>query len=221
MLEEKLIEMTREAGLRVVGAGRTDAGVHALGQVAAFRTQTRIPTLGFLRGLNSLLPRDIAILACDEVAPDFDPRRSARGKLYRYRILNRPARSALRGRFVWHLPAPPLSVAAMAAAAAPLYGRHDFAAFRAADCERQTTIRTLSRLDVAPHGDEIVIDVAGDAFLKNMVRIIVGTLVAAGRGELSPADVARIRDQRDRTRAGMTAPAHGLYLVEVFYEPAL
>jgi tRNA pseudouridine38-40 synthase len=219
-LEDTLIEMTKEAELHVIGAGRTDAGVHALGQAVTFVTGSRIPTYGFLRGLNTLLPADISVRSVEEKAPDFDARRSAEGKHYRYRILNQPPRSALRDRYVWHIPAPPLDVARMHAAAAPLRGKQDFASFRAADCERRTTVRELHRLDVTRVGDEIVVDVEGTAFLKNMVRIIVGTLCGAGRGELSPEDMAAIRDARDRTRAGMTAPPHGLYLVEVFYEQA-
>jgi tRNA pseudouridine38-40 synthase len=216
-VEERLQQMTQEPTLLLRGAGRTDAGVHALGQVASFVTRARIPTHGFLRGLNSLLPRDVSVRECREVPAGFDARRSARGKHYRYRILNRQARSALRDRFVWHIPAPVLDHEAMQAAAAPLRGRNDFAAFRAADCERKTTVRTLLRLEVTRADDEIVIDVEGDAFLKNMVRIIAGTLTAAGRHELDAAQVASVRDARDRTRAGMTAPARGLCLVAVHY----
>jgi tRNA pseudouridine38-40 synthase len=217
-LEERLVQMTGQPDLRVTGAGRTDAGVHALGQVASFRTPSRIPTHGFLRGLNTLLPGDVSVLSCEEAPADFDARFSARGKHYRYRILSRPARSALRDRYLWHLPGRrPLDVELMQAAAAPLRGRQDFAAFRAADCERRTTVREVTRLDVVRQGDEIVVDVEGTAFLKNMVRIIVGTLVRAGRGELDEAGVARIREGRDRSAAGMTAPAHGLYLARVFY----
>ena len=223
-LEEALRQMTGEPELTVRGAGRTDAGVHALGQVASFGTASRIATYGFLRGLNTLLPDDIAVLACAEAPPDFDARKSARAKRYRYRILNRPARSAVRGRYVWHIPSPALDLERMRLAAAPLRGRHDFAAFRAADCERRTTVREIHNLELArADDDEIVIEVTGDAFLKNMVRIMVGTLVAAGRGALEPPEVAAIRDGRDRTRAGMTAPAQGLCLVEVLFdrEPAV
>lgn len=215
-LEDRLREMTREPELRVRGAGRTDAGVHALGQVASFRTAARIPVIGFFRGVNSLLPRDIGIVAAEEVGDDFDARRSARGKLYRYRILNAPTRSPLRDRFVWHVRRP-LDAARMQAAAAPLVGEHDFRAFRAADCERVSTVRHLWRVDVLPRGDEIVVEVEGNAFLKHMVRVLVGTLAAAGRGELGPDDVARIRDAGDRTRAGVTAPPQGLTLVRVDY----
>src|SRR6185436_5768074 len=127
--------------------------------------------------------------AAAETDADFDARRSARGKLYRYSIWNADSRSARRARFTWHLPRP-LDVAAMRAAALPLVGRHDFAAFRAADCERKTTVRTLRRLDVTRSGDLVDIDVEADAFLKNMVRILAGTLAEAGLGKLSPADVA-------------------------------
>lgn len=215
-LEETLREMTKE-DLRVTGAGRTDAGVHALGQVASVRTESRIPLHGFLRGLNTLLPGDISVLSVEDAPPDFDARRSARGKHYRYRILNRPARAALRERFVWHIPGPILDVSRMQAACEPLRGRHDFAAFRSADCERLTTVRELSRLEVHHVADELHVDVEGTAFLHNMVRIIVGTLVRAGRGDLDAEGVAAIRDAGDRTRAGMTAPAHGLYLARVDY----
>jgi tRNA pseudouridine38-40 synthase len=216
-LEDKLREMTCEPDLKVTGAGRTDAGVHALGQVASCETNAQIPLYGFLRGLNTKLPGDISVLSVEDAAPDFNARFRARSKLYRYRILNRPARSAMRERFVWHVPAPPLDLERMQAAAAPLRGRHDFAAFRSADCERQTTERNLARVDVLRMDDEIAIEVEGDAFLHNMVRIIAGTLVRAGRGDMDAQGVQAILDARDRTLAGMTAPAHGLCLVKVFY----
>jgi len=215
-LEDRLREMTREPELFLRGAGRTDAGVHALGQVASFKTEARIPAEGFRKGVTALLPRDIAVVSAEDVPADFDARFSARGKLYRYRILAAPSRAPLRDRFVWHV-RHPLDVGAMRAAAAHLVGRRDFAAFRASDCERRTTVRTLDRVDVFAEADEITIEVEGDAFLKNMVRILSGTLVAAGRGDLTPEDVARIRDQGDRTKAGMTAPARGLTLVFVRY----
>jgi tRNA pseudouridine38-40 synthase len=216
-LEEKLREMTLEPELKVTGAGRTDAGVHALGQVASCETQSQIPLYGFLRGLNTKLPGDISVLSVEDAAPDFNARFRARSKLYRYRILNRPARSAMRERFVWHVPAPALDLERMQAAAEPLRGRHDFAAFRSADCERQTTERNLARVDVTRPDDEIIVEVEGDAFLHNMVRIIAGTLVLAGRGDLDAAGVREILESRDRTLAGMTAPAHGLCLMRVFY----
>jgi len=214
-IERRLRAMTSEP-TRLRGAGRTDAGVHAAGQVANFYTESRIPPLGFLRGANALLPRDAAILDAAEVEPSFDARRDARGKHYRYRIWNHEVRSALRERYAWWV-RPALDVQRMAAAASVLLGTHDFAGFRAADCERTNTVRQLRHCEVSRDGDEIRIDVEATAFLKNMVRIIVGTLVAAGRGKLSAADVRHVLEAKDRTAAGMTAPPQGLTLVEVFY----
>jgi tRNA pseudouridine38-40 synthase len=199
------------------GAGRTDAGVHALGQVAHFDANARIPTHGYQRGLNAVLPRSIAILSVAEAAPDFDARFSARGKLYRYAIWNTPTRSPLRDRYVWHLRRP-LDVARMNEAAQTLVGRHDFAAFRAADCERRTTERTLTRLAVTRADDLVTIEVEADAFLKNMVRIIVGTLAEVGFAKRPVSDMQRLLDGRDRRQSGITAPAQGLTLVRVDYE---
>jgi tRNA pseudouridine38-40 synthase len=214
-LEDALAQMTG-APVVVRGAGRTDAGVHALGQVAHFDTATTIPLVGFRRGLNQLLPRSIAVVAAADAPPDFDARRSARGKLYRYSIWNADSRSARLARFSWHVPRL-LDVAAMRAAAWPLLGRHDFAAFRAADCERPTTTRTLRRLDVTRSGHLVEIDVEADAFLKNMVRILTGTLAEAGLAKLSADDVAGTLASRDRQLSGPTAPPWGLTLVRVHY----
>jgi tRNA pseudouridine38-40 synthase len=214
-LERAIARMTGVV-TAVRGAGRTDAGVHALGQVAHFDTDSTIPLIGFRRGLNALLPRAIAVVALDEAAADFDARFSARGKLYRYEIWNADSRSPLRDRFVWHL-RQPLDRARMRQAAASLVGRHDFLAFRAADCERATTVRTVTRLDVLDEGARIAIEIEANAFLKNMVRIVTGTLVAVGRGRISPERVAEILAARDRQHAGPTAPPQGLVLVHVDY----
>lgn len=214
-LEEALERMIgRRVPIR--GAGRTDAGVHADGQVASAQVESAIPASGFLRGLNTYLPPDVAVLAVDDAAEGFDARRSARGKLYRYLIWNHVTRSPRRRRDAWHLRAP-LDVHAMRAAAAVLIGRHDFRAFRAADCERTNTVRELRAFDVWRQGALVTCEVEGTAFLKNMVRIMVGTLVAAGRGELDGAGVRALLDGGDRTAAGVTAPAHGLTLVRVTY----
>jgi tRNA pseudouridine38-40 synthase len=214
-IEDALKEMTGVPTF-VRGAGRTDAGVHAAGQVGHFDTEATIPMHGFRRGLNAMMPRAIAITSCEEAAAGFDARFSARGKLYRYRIWNADSRDPLSDRYAWHV-ARPLDAHAMQEAALALVGRHDFSSFRAADCERRTTERTLHRLAIDRHGDQIAIEVEGDAFLKNMVRIISGTLVEAGHGKRSPAEVAALLAWKDRTRAGVTAPAHGLTLVRVDY----
>jgi tRNA pseudouridine38-40 synthase len=214
-IEDALADMLG-APTTIRGAGRTDAGVHAAGQVAHFDGNPRIPLHGYQRGLNAVLPRAIAILSVVEAADDFDARFSARGKLYRYSIWTGPTRSPLRDRYVWHLKRG-LDAERMQQAAQTLVGRHDFAAFRASDCERRTTERTLTRLDVRRDGDLVTIEVEADAFLKNMVRILTGTLCEVGFGKRPAHDVQRILDGRDRRQAGVTAPPQGLTLVRVDY----
>jgi tRNA pseudouridine38-40 synthase len=214
-LEEALQKMTG-AQVRVTGAGRTDAGVHAEGQVVSVKVRARIPVAGFLRGLNSHLPPDIAVRDLADVPPTFDARRSARGKTYRYLIWNHLTRSPLRGRSAWHFRAP-LDSHAMREAATAFIGEHDFRAFRASDCDRKSTVRLIRAFEVDRHGALITCEVDGTAFLKNMVRIMVGTLVAAGQGELDAEGIRRLLAAGDRTQSGMTAPAHGLTLVRVHY----
>jgi tRNA pseudouridine38-40 synthase len=215
-IEDALATMTG-APTAIRGAGRTDAGVHALGQVAHFDSDANIPPHGYARGLNSILPRTIAIRDVQPAAPDFDARFSAHQKLYRYSIWTAESRSPLRDRYVWHLRRK-LAVDEMQRAADALVGKHDFAAFRAADCERKTTVRTVARLAIArPENELVTVEVEADAFLKNMVRIIVGTLVEVGYGKRGADDVQRILDGRDRRAAGVTAPAQGLVLVHVDY----
>lgn len=217
-VEDTLAGMVRTR-VHVQGASRTDAGVHALGQVAHFHTDSTIPVHGFRRGLNSLLPPAIAVVACEEARPGFHARFDARGKHYRYSVLSRPERSPLLRHRAWHRRAP-LDLDAMRQAAAHMLGEKDFAAFRAAGCTANTTTRRVTSVTITEAEPALVhIDVHGNAFLRNMVRIMAGTLVAVGEGRLSPDDVTTIIDSRDRTRAGSTAPAHGLTLVRVFYEP--
>jgi tRNA pseudouridine38-40 synthase len=196
------------------GAGRTDAGVHARGQVATFSTASQIPVLGFLRGLNTALPRTIAISAVDEAPADFDARRWAIGKHYIYRIWNREARAALLDRTAWHVHTR-LDHDAMHAAAQALLGEHDFSAFRAVDCDAKQPVRTLHRVDVSRDGHLITIDVEGTAFLRNMVRIIVGSLEDIGRGRRR--ELATALASRDRAQSGRTAPPKGLCLERVIY----
>ena len=221
-IEDALAQMT--GGLtRIRGAGRTDAGVHALGQVAHFDTEAHIPLHGFQRGLNTLLPRSISIRNVEEVTDDFDARFSAQGKLYRYQIWNSPSRSPLSDRFVWHVPQA-LDFGAMRAAAHLLQGQHEFDSFRASDCERKTTRRNLFRLAVvqpeAPQAEPLVwVEAEADAFLKNMVRVLVGTLVEVGKNRRDPESMTGLLAARDRRLAGITAPPHGLTLVRVHYAP--
>jgi tRNA pseudouridine38-40 synthase len=214
-LEDAIREMTGEV-VFVRGAGRTDAGVHAAGQVASFPLAARIPTGGLLRGLNTILPPDVALLDVAEAAGDFDARFSARGKVYRYQVWNAFVRSPRHVRTCWHVRSV-LDMAAVRAAAASLVGEHDFRAFRASDCERRTTRRIVRRLDVDRQGALVAFEIEATAFLKNMVRILVGTLVDVGRGRLSPDTIHRMLETGDRTVGGITAPPQGLTLVRVNY----
>jgi tRNA pseudouridine38-40 synthase len=204
--------------LRVTGAGRTDAGVHARGQVASLRAPRELPLKAWTAGLNALLPADLACVRA-EIAPEgFDARRWARGKRYVYAILQTPVRSPLERRRAWEIRRP-LDVEAMRRAAVALLGKRDFSTFRAANCPARTTVREIRRLDIRQSGPRIELVVEATAFLKHMVRNIVGTLVEVGHGRREAGSLAALLEARDRTRAGPTAPAHGLFLDEVFYLP--
>ncbi len=216
-LEDALARMTG-APTPVVGASRTDAGVHALGQVASFETSTSIPCDGFRMGLNSILPPAIAVVAADEAPPGFHPRFSATGKHYRYTVLTRSSRSPLLRNRAWHRPGLVLDLGAMRETASYLVGERDFSALRAAGCTARTTVRRLDEIAISePEPHRLELDVRGNAFLRNMVRILVGTLVEVGEGRFTPGQVVEIVKSGDRTRAGQTAPAQGLCLVEVLY----
>ena len=233
------IQAAVEAALRplegrsvtVHGAGRTDAGVHALGQVASVRLAHPLAPPALVRALNARLPPDVRALHAEQVADRFHARFDARGKVYRYRLAAGPVANPLDRRYVWHLPQP-VDRAAMQAAGALLRGRHDFAAFQTAAGERGpgSTERTIADLRVvtepgpawsAPAGERcggiIGVEVQGDGFLRHMVRAIVGTLVEVGRARRSVADVAAALASGKRARAGPTAPARGLFLVRVDY----
>jgi tRNA pseudouridine38-40 synthase len=221
---QRTIQETLEAAIRemvgetvfVRGAGRTDAGVHADGQVATFDLEANVPPHGLLRGLNSILPADLAIVDVAEAAPDFDARFSARGKIYRYTVWNHFVRSPRLARTSWHV-RQPLDTDAIRRSAAVLIGEHDFQAFRASDCDRKTTSRIVRRLEVERQGPLMTIDVEATAFLKNMVRIFVGTLVDIGRGRIGEDAPARMLANGDRSMGGMTAPPGGLTLLRVIY----
>ena len=201
----------------VRGSGRTDAGVHAEGQVASIETDTDLDPQSLQRALNGVLPRDIAVLRLEAASPDFDPRRQARSKLYRYCLWNGPQRSPLRSARALYVPQP-LELPRMQEAARHLVGSHDFASFQAAGSGVEDTVRTLSRVDVTGEARaEIRLEVEGSGFLRHMVRNIAGTLLEVGRGRREPGDLPALMAARDRTQAGPTAPAHGLTLVRVDY----
>ena len=207
----------------VHGAGRTDAGVHALGQVASVEVTFAHDAGMLARALNAQLPEDVRVLAVEDAAPGFHARFDARSKTYRYCIGNGPVASPFERAFVWHVPQP-LDLDAMRQAAACLLGRHDFSAFRSIGTEVPDAVRTLHAsaiVETAGAGDGgrlLTYEVTGDGFLRHMVRAIVGTLVEVGRGWRDPAQMDALLQSRDRARAGATAPPHGLFLVRVVYD---
>ena len=216
-LEDAVFALTGERTV-VTGAGRTDAGVHALGQVAHVDLASEKPAETVRSAINfHLKPHPIVVTEAEIAPADFHARFSATARRYRYLILNRRAPAALDRGHVWHVPVA-LDVAAMAEAAALLVGHHDFNSFRSTSCQAKSSMKTLDRLDVERIGEQIRIDVGARSFLHNQVRILVGTLQLVGRGQWSRRDVAEALAARDRTRAGPTAPPHGLCLTEVRYE---
>ncbi len=216
VIQKKIEVMTRHP-VRLTASGRTDAGVHALGQVASFATSAQIPTEGFRRGLNSLLPPDIIIKSAEEVAGDFHPQFGARKKIYLYRILNCELPSAIQRNHSWHIPEF-LDVPAMEHAAQHLVGRHDFSSFQAADPDGADPVREVFQADCRrEEGNFLSFTIAADGFLKHMVRNIVGTLVDVGKGKISGEEFRWILGARDRRQAGLTAPPQGLFLMEVRY----
>jgi tRNA pseudouridine38-40 synthase len=216
----------------VDGAGRTDAGVHALGQVASAHLQGGHDAASLLRGINATLPPDVRVVEVQEAADDFHARFSARGKTYRYAIRNAPGVSPFEHPYVWHVPES-LNIDAMAAAAAQFIGTHDFSAFRSAGSDVKDAIRTVTKSVVIPNPEPttnyqppttnwqsglLFYEVSATGFLRHMVRAIVGTLVEVGRGWRSPDSIATLLRDRRRADAGATAPPHGLFLVSVTYD---
>jgi len=214
-LERALASVAQEE-IRIVGAGRTDAGVHALGQVISFRTGWDRSLAVLQRALNAVLPRDIAIREMEETPPDFHARYSAVSREYRYTILNRPVRSPLAERFAYHF-ATPLAVEPMAEACGHLVGRHDFASFGQPMKEDGSTVRTIHRARCWREGDYVYVDIVADAFLRRMVRRIVGGLLEVGTGRLSSEEFREIFLARNPSLIKVMAPPRGLCLVKVNY----
>lgn len=216
VLETTIARLSGEA-CRVHGAGRTDAGVHATGQVAHLESDWRVPADKLAAALNCELPRDLSVRRADHAPPGFHARFSATSRTYRYVVLNRPQRSALLGRFALHVPRA-LDVSAMRVAAARLIGTHDFAAFGRADVLGKSTVRDVTNVDVRAWRDCVLISARGNAFLRSMVRAFVGTLLKVGTGTLTPGDVGNLLERCDRAMCPSLAPAHGLCLVRVAYD---
>ena len=215
VVEEALAKVA-DHPVEVVCAGRTDAGVHAAGQVIHFDTEARRDLRGWLLGTNSNLPPDVAAGWIKEMPEDFHARFKATARQYRYVILNRETRPALaRAELTWtHRP---LDVEPMQAAAGNLIGKHDFSAFRSVECQAKQPVRTLKHLDVRRADERVIVDVVADGFLHHMVRNIVGVLLEVGQGKRAPAWSREVLEGRDRTLGGITAPANGLSLMAVEY----
>jgi len=216
-LVETARRLTRDKSATVSGASRTDAGVHALGQVAGLKAETDMTCNALLHGFNAFLPEDIVVRKVVDMPPDFDPRRGSKSKTYLYRIMNRDHPSALLRHYSWNI-FNPLDIGAMREAATHFIGEKNFASFMAADSDANHPVREVTGVDILAKEDGLIeIEVRGTAFLRHMVRIMVGTLVAVGKGKRRPSDIHGIIEARSREAAGMTAPAEGLCLVKVEY----
>lgn len=219
VLNRALSRLTGET-ITVTGASRTDAGVHARGNVAVFDTDTRIPAERIAYAVNALLPEDVVVVRSEEVPAGWHPRKCVSVKTYEYRILNREFPDPVRRRDTYFVSFP-LDLDRMRRAAEYLKGTHDFKSFCSAQTAVEDTVRTIYSLDVDREGDLFTIRVRGNGFLYNMVRIIAGTLAGVGRGYFEPEDVERMLEEKDRTKAGVTAPPQGLTLVGIEYGEAV
>ena len=213
---EAAVRSVTQTDIPVIAAGRTDAGVHALGQVVSFKSGKSLSPDDWLRALNATLPDDVSVRAVEQVPDDFHARYSAIRKLYAYRILNRPARSALERTRAWHIYGK-LNLETMQEAAGHLVGRHDFSSFQGHPTDVENPLCDLQRIEIVRAQDIVRIEMEADRFLKQMVRAMVGTLVEVGQEKRKPEEMKQILDAKDRRAAGYTAPAQGLYLVRVDY----
>ncbi len=215
VIEETLAGILQEK-VNLIGAGRTDAGVHARGQVANFKTQSYLPLKNLKAALNSLLPGDIVARHAALVPDDFHARYQAKSKIYCYTILNSPLPSPFSGKYAYFFPHS-LDITAMKRAAKFLVGRHDFSSFRGAGASREDYSRKMKRLRISTEKTFVLLSMEADGFLYNMVRIMAGTLVEVGRGKIAAEEVEKILRARDRRQAGPTLPARGLCLLKVKY----
>ncbi|MGQ9647054.1 MAG: tRNA pseudouridine(38-40) synthase TruA [Thermodesulfobacteriota bacterium] len=216
VIEEKLARLIGEPA-HLVGSGRTDAGVHALGQVAHFKTKSRLDVQTIQRALNSLLPTDITVRNVEEVDEGFHARRSAKSKVYEYWVLNRPLRSVFQRGTAWHVPQA-LNLREMKKATRSLIGEHDFSSFQSVGSPKKTAIRRVIQAEWKwSREGHLRFEIEANGFLKQMVRAIVGTLIEVGKGKITSEGFQRILESKDRQKAGPTAPAHGLFLKEVKY----
>jgi tRNA pseudouridine38-40 synthase len=214
---EQAIEGVTQTRVSVIAAGRTDAGVHALGQVASFRIERSMTPREWTRALNAHLPEAIVVRSAETMPDVFHARHASKGKLYEYRILNRPERPAVQRSYCWHVHQP-LDDALMNLAAISLIGSHDFSSFETQPTENDDPLCHLQRLAVYRQGDFLHIEAYADRFLKQMVRSVVGTLVEVGLGKRPPDSLPTILNARDRSSAGKTAPPQGLFLIRVDYD---
>ena len=215
VLNRALSRLTGEE-IRVIGASRTDAGVHARGNIAVLDTASTIPAERFAYAVNPLLSEDIVVVKSEEVPQDWHPRYQNSVKTYEYRILNREMPDPLKRKYTWHVSFP-LDIDKMREAAEHLKGQHDFRSFCSVHTAVKSTVRTIYTLDIVKSGDEIIIRISGNGFLYNMVRIIAGTLAEVGRGFRTPEDVRDLLTAKEREQAGATAPPQGLTLIRIEY----
>ena len=215
-IEEALYNITQQH-ISAVAAGRTDSGVHAFGQVVSFHSSKFLQETQWASAINSYLPRDITVLSSEEVPQEFHARYSAKGKIYDYRITTQPSRPALDRQRSWHLPRL-LDLEAMRHAMTGFIGTYDFTSFRGSRSQTRNPICAISHLSFHSESPVITIRIEGDRFLKQMVRTIIGTLIEVGLHKRQPDTIQNILDAKDRRAAGRTAPAHGLYLVQVHYD---
>ncbi|MDM5282117.1 tRNA pseudouridine(38-40) synthase TruA [Peribacillus frigoritolerans] len=215
--EAVLAQMHKGTIIKVTASGRTDSGVHAKGQVLHFESPLTFPTENWIKAFSALLPTDIIVLEVDIVPDDFHARFHTTGKEYRYIVARSKLRDPFKRNYAYHYPYP-LNVEAMSEAISYLIGTHDFTSFCSAKTEVVDKVRTIKEMDFEESDDFMVFRFVGEGFLYNMVRILVGTLLDVGSGKMSPHDMSGILDKKDRSFAGKTAPAQGLYLWKVFYK---